>query len=185
MTFTLKTSRSLPTGRQTTAQVVTRTFDRVRIAVEGGRQEWLFVQNAAYPDRASGYLIDHRARQVRLHDEQALRAAIGVRGWADVLTMRFDRTILSTLRATGLRRSVGELTFAQFVATGSKDQGIVEVWWSEELLLPLSLTRRESGIEVRSDIEDLTTHADESLLLEPVFRFPDYESRDAADAQDH
>lgn len=185
ITYTLRITWSTPTGRETTTQEVTRTRDRVRIGFEGGHQEWLFVQNAAYPDRASGYLIDHRAHQIRLHEESTLQSALGIRGWADVLTMRFEPRILSTLRNTGQYRLVDDVTFARFIAQEPNTDGVVEVWWSDEILLPLSFTTRESGTEVTSVVAGISRHTEESLLAEPAFRFPQYENRDAADAVDH
>ena len=173
-TFVLTTTRFDARGKRTTTQTITRTHDRVRLAIDGGRQEWLFVQNAVYRDRVSGYLIDHSARQILLYEESALRSLMRIRGWSDVLTLRFDPAVLSALRDTGERRQAGGSTFARFVATESTGDGVVEVWWSEALLLPLSLTVREDGTTVTSVVEHMTNEAEGSLLTAPALRFPQY-----------
>ena len=51
----LETTRSGPDGTQRTTQTITRSHDRVRLALDGGRQEWLFLQNVIYRDRAAAY----------------------------------------------------------------------------------------------------------------------------------
>ena len=99
--------------------------------------------------------------------------------------LRFDPAALSTLRDTGERRNSGGSTFMKYVATESTGDGVLEVWWSEALLLPLSLTVHEGGTTVTSLVEHMTNEAEASLLMEPPRRFPQYESRDAADARDH
>jgi hypothetical protein len=184
-TFVLTTTRSDARGKRTSKQTITRTHDRIHLAIDGGREEWLFVQNAVYRDRVSGYLIDHSARHIRLYEESALRSLMQIRGWADVLTVRFDPATLAALRDTRERRQAGGSTFARFVATESTGDGVVEVWWSEALLLPLSVTVREDGTTVTSVVEHMTSEAEASLLTDPARRFPQYESRDAADAPDH
>ena len=155
------------------------------MALEAGGQEWLFVRNAVYRDRVSGYLIDHSARQIRLYEESALRSLMQIRGWSDVLTLRFDPAVLSALRDTGERRQAGGSTFARFVATESTGDGVVEVWWSEALLLPLSLTVHQDGATVTSAVGHMNNEAEAALLTDPALRFPQYDSRDAADARDH
>lgn len=184
MAFTLKTTWSGPTGRHTTTQAVTRSANAVRMAVEGGHEEWLFVRNLHYPDRASGYLIDHPARQIRPHEESRLGETLHIRGWSDVLTMRFDPATLEHLRDTGERRSAGGATFARFAAVDPTNDGIEDVWWSDALLLPLSLNMRQGASHVSATIEGLTRQVDASVLVDPMTRFPDYEVRDPSDADD-
>lgn len=110
---------------------------------------------------------------------------MGIRGWADVLTMRFDPAILRALRDTGERRQIAGATAARFLSTDSTHNGVVEAWWSEELLLPFSVTARQAGATVTAVVEGLTTEIDASLLADPVKRFPQYKSEDVADAHDH
>ncbi len=184
LSYVFKTTRSSKAGRQTTTETMTRSHDRVRMTLEDG-QEWLFVQNTLYADRAFGYLIDHHAGQILLHEETTLRTEMGVHGWADVLTMRFDPAILRTLRDTGERRQIAGATAARFVSTDSTRDGVVEVWWSEELLLPLSVTTRQADTTVTSIVERVTSEVDPLLLADPDRRFPRYQSEDVADAHDH
>ncbi len=143
------------------------------------------MQNAVYRERVSGYLIDHDAREVRFHDEGPLRSRLGIRGWLDVLTIRFDPAVLATLRQTGERRDAAGARVSRFVAPEPREDGLVEVWWSEELLLPLSVTRRASGVETISVVARLVRGGDPTALAEPAGRFPNYKDLDVADAGDH
>ena len=123
MTFTLETTRSGPGGRQRSTQVFTRSHDRVRLALKGARQEWLFLQNVVYRDRAIGYLIDHdKQRSSRPRRELAAKRD-EIRGWMDVLTLRFDPSVLAKLRDTDERRMIGEAIFKRYVATLARRDG--------------------------------------------------------------
>jgi len=184
LSYVLKTTRSSKAGRQVSTESMTRSHDRVRMTLEDG-QEWLFVQNTRYPTRVFGYSIDHKAREILLHEETTLRTEMGIRGWADVLTMRFDPAILGTLRDTGERRQMAGATATRFVSPDPARDGVTEVWWSEELLLPLSVTARKADVTVTSVVDGLTTDVDASLLADPDQRFPQYKSEDVADAHDH
>ena len=114
-----------------------------------------------------------------------MRSLMQIRGWMDVLTLRFDPTVLATLRDTGERRETSGATFKRYVASESDRDGVVEVWWSEALLLPLSLTIRDSGTDVTTIVKGLTQSADAMLLADPDVRFPNYRVLDPADANDH
>jgi Alkaline phosphatase len=138
-----------------------------------------------YRDRAVGYLIDHDRREVEVHEESSLRSLMQILGWRDVLTLRFDPAVLPTPRATGERRQDGEANFKRYVANAPDRDGVVEVWWSEGLMLPLSLTVRSSGAEVTSVVKGLTWSSDSRLLAGPSVRYPTYKTVDPADANDH
>jgi len=185
LTFVVDTTRHDAQGSHRSTQTVTRGPTRVRVGLPEGHQEWLFEQNRLYPDRVSGYLIDHDARQVRFYDETPLRNHLGVRGWMDVLTIRFDAGLLGALRQTGERRAFADATGSRFVGADGKGDGLVEVWWSDELLLPLSVTQRSAGSEVTSVVDRLTRGGDAIVLADPADRFPAYQQVDASDAGDH
>lgn len=185
LTFVVETTRVDRHGMHRTTQRITRSPDRTRLELAGGRQEWLFVRNVVYGDRAAAYLVDHEAREIRFHDEGRLRSRLGIRGWMDVLTIRFDPGVLASLRQTGERRDAAGASALRFVAPEPREDGLAEVWWSEELLLPLSVTRRLAGAETTSVVAHLTRTENSTLLEEPAARFPDYKGVDAADAGDH
>lgn len=185
LSFELETTRSGPRGTHRTSQTFTRSHDRVWLAPEGGRQEWLFLQNTVYRDRAAGYLIDHNRREILFYEESALRSLMRIRGWMDVLTLRFDPTVLTALHDSGGRRQTGGATFKRYVSNQSGHDGVVEVWWSEAWLLPLSLTVRDSGNEVTSLVKKLSQRVDATWLADPHLRFPSYKALDPADAEDH
>lgn len=185
LTFVLETTRVDPRGTHRTTQTITRTPNRIRVELPGGRQEWVFVRNLVYGDRASAYLIDHDAREIRFHDEGPLRSRLGIHGWMDVLTIRFDPGVLASLRQTGERRDAGGAPALRFVAREPREDGIAEVWWSDELLLPLSVTRRLGGAETTSVVARLSRTEKPILLADPGAMFPEYKDVDAADAGDH
>jgi hypothetical protein len=186
LTITLATVWEGPRGqRHETTQVVMRTTDRVRLVLDGVRKEWLFQRNAVEPARVSGYLVDHTSRQILVHDESELRTGQGLRGWADVLMMRFDPQILSTLQATGKRNRVDGDTFTQYIAADRQRRGVVEVWWSDALLLAQRLVVREADYVTTSTITRIDRAIERSTLADPRGRFPDYEIIDPGDAGDH
>ena len=103
----------------------------------------------------------------------------------DVLTLRFDRSVLAKLRDTGERRIIGETTFTRYVARDLPAGVVQEVWWSDELLLPLSVTIRRSRTTTTSIVKGLAYTADAVVLMDPMSRFPNYKVLDPADASDH
>jgi hypothetical protein len=126
------------------------------------------------------------AREIRAHQETDLRNALHIRGWIDVLTMRFDLATLESLRDTGERRQVAGATFHRFRSDQSRESGVVETWWSPEFLLPLELVTRESGsVTATARVHDLSRRFDASLLSTPAQRFPAYAVVDLVDAGEH
>jgi hypothetical protein len=178
------TIRTSIDGGATTTQLVTRTRDRVRLVLEGGRREWLFRRNPVHPERVDGDLIDHDARQILAHDDTQLLAGLGLRGWADVIMMRFDPRLLPSLRATGAVERRGGAAFKRFLAADQEAQGIVDVWWSEPLLLPLRMTVHHGARRITATIISFGPAEDPPALEAAASRFPDYESLDAVDAKE-
>jgi hypothetical protein len=185
--------------RRKTTQTVTRTSDRIRVVPDGGgpdsvgpngvspnrvNKEWIFERNAVHETRVFGYLIDHASRQILVHDDSDLRNGQQVRGWADVLMMRFDPRVLGSLRATGETETAGGAVFARYVAADRGSAGVVDVWWSEAVLLPLRLTVREGGVLVSSTITRLARTTDLAALRDPRLRLPGYEVVEASDARE-
>jgi hypothetical protein len=187
MAYTVTTTWTATDGvSRSTVQHVTRTASRVHLVLDNGRKEWVFDRNLVHPDRVSGVMVDHDARQILQYDETELRTALQLRGWADVLMMRVDPSVLAGLRATGDERQVAGLTFRLHRAEPPPDRGMVEVWWNQEQLLALGSVARESAtLTVTTRVEDLRTPADAAVLGNVADRFPDYERLDAIDASDH
>jgi hypothetical protein len=188
LTFVLQTVWSGPEGSHRAVQNVIRTSGRVRLAIDGGRREWLFVRNSVFPDRATGYLTDHDRREIRVYDDTPLRDVLGIRGWRDVLTCRFDPGVIASLADSGERRQAAGAVFTRYMARSgetTKGSRVLEVWWSESLLLPLTVTAREAGTTVTSTITNIAAAADASLLEEPIFRFRGYRLADAGEQSGH
>ena len=167
-----------------TRQSVLRTAERILVIPEGGREEWLFVRNVVDPRRLAGYLVDHSRRRVLVHDESDLHPRLELRGWADVLMMRFDPRGLGAMTATGERQSAAGASFERYVSTADGPRDVAEVWWSETLLLPLRLTVHSPAGETTSVIEASERSLDAARLSEPRLRWSGYETIDVADEAD-
>src|SRR5690606_13682682 len=78
----------------TSRRTVSRTANRIHIAFDDGR-EWLYVRNPVDSRRAIGYMVVHSQKHISTYSESDLRNAVGVRGWADVLSLGFDPKLLA------------------------------------------------------------------------------------------
>lgn len=186
LTYVVETQWERPgQAAERTKQTVTRTKDRVRLVLEGGDQEWVFERNAVHGDRVSGWLIKHAARQIVAYDDSHLLRALQIRGWADVLMMRVDPRALETLQRTGERREHGGAEFVRYVSENPAGTGVLDVWWSQELLLPDRLAVREGETVMRSTVTRLDRSVDAASPAAPRTRFPDYDVIDVSDAADH
>lgn len=185
LVITTTSTVQAPDGRRgTTTQVSTRTADRVHVTLEGSGKEWLFERNPVDATRASGYLVDHAARQILVYDESALRNEQGIRGWADVWSMRFNPAALDRMTATGESTRVAGETFDRHVAADPGQDGLVEVWWSDALALASTLVVRQSGRVMSSTITEIDRDVQAGVLNDPRRRFPGYAEVDPADAGD-
>jgi hypothetical protein len=184
MRFTATTTWSGPQGRRTTSLQVTRTVDRMHLLLQGTDKEWLFERNPVDRRRVSGYLIDHGARQILMHQESDLRNDQQLRGWADALMMRFDPAALPRLRRTDQHDSAFGAAFTRHVAGDIKADGVVEVWWSDALLLPLRLHVRQRDVLVTSVLSQLETPAALTMLADPRGRLTAYEVLEVADSHE-
>ena len=187
LTFSVTTTWVGPLAGGRSVQRVTRTTDRIHIMLEGTGKEWLFERNPLDRRRVSGYLVDHQSRRILAHQEADLRVEHRLRGWADALIMRFDPVELPRLRRTSQREVVLGATFTRHVAQDRAREGVLEVWWSEALLLPLRLTARERGVVVTTAVDEVeeVEHAQtQPVLADPRMRFPDYETLDVSDSHE-
>jgi hypothetical protein len=171
--FTVTTTWSGARGKRTTSQYVTRTADRVHLVMGGGRKEWLFERNPLDRRRVSGYLIDHDARQILAYQESDLRNEQQLRGWADALMIRFDPALLPRLRRLNEHEMMGGATFRRHVAQDRSSDGVLEVWWSDALLLPLRLQVRQQGTLITAVVDRLETAVSLTVLADPRTRLGD------------
>jgi len=164
----------------TSRRTVCRTADRIHIAFDDGR-EWLFVRNPADSRRAVGYLVEHGQKKISTYGESDLRNAVGIRGWADVLSLGFDPSVLDGLAPTKDERTIGDVRFVKYAG------GAGEVWWSAEHLLAVEVDLHDAvGPTTRLTIESIRAGVDESLLQVPMKRFPDYREASYVDwLEDH
>lgn len=180
LTMTAIVRRQSTSGRaETLRQTISRTADRIHIAASNGR-EWLFERNPRDPRRVSASIIEHASHAIVLYEESDLRMMLGIRGWADVLTLGFDRDALNQYKRARQARTVGGIRFARY-ATDRRDASTGEVWWSEEHVFPSGFTTTDQGGSTRFSIERVRTGADATLLRPPDARFPTYRVFDLAD----
>jgi len=65
-------------------KTIVRTVDR--IVVSGPEGDWVFQRNVLDHRRVSATHVDHAAQVLVTYEESDLLMALGIRGWADVLT---------------------------------------------------------------------------------------------------
>jgi len=163
-------------GRTSTrAQIVTRTFDRVHVATTSG-VEWLFERNPVDPRRVSASAVHHADKAIVVYSESDLRMALGIPGWAHVLTMGVDAPAVSAA-ASGQVRALGGMPF--FRATTADDGGRGRLWWNAEQLLPLEYAAADASTSLA--IVNLAAGADPARLAAPETRFPGYRVVELAD----
>ncbi len=182
--FTVTTTWAGVGGKRTTSQRVTRTADRVHLALQGTRKEWLFERNPLDRRRVSGYLIDHASREILTYQESDLRNEQQLRGWADALMMRFDLAVLPRLRRTNQHEVALGATSTRYVAQELSGDGVIEVWWSDTLLLPLRLKVRQQGALVSAVVDHLEPAVSLTLLADPRMRLATYDTLDVADSRE-
>lgn len=187
VSFTLVTTFQDGSGRRRTVeQQVFRGVDHVSLIVDGGRREWFFERNPVHRNRVSGWLVDHEAKQIRAYQESDLRTALRLNGWLDVLTMRVDLAAMNALGETGETRVAGDATFHHRRSAAPAPSGVVDAWWSPELLLALELVTRESEtLETTARVTGLSRTVDPAALTTPQSRYPSYRVLDEADAGEH
>jgi hypothetical protein len=165
-------------------QTITRTADRVHISTPDGR-EWFFERNVRDERRAFGFLVEHSKKAIVVYDESDLRNMLGMRGWADVLTMGLDWTLLDSLKPTGEERTLGGFRFARY-ASDDESARVREVWWSVDQALASSLTAKETdGVTTQLLVERIEDGVAADRLLAPASRFPSYRVVDLADWLEH
>ncbi len=93
-------------------QTVTRTVDRVHIvngdagATAAGGVEWLFERNPVDPRRASATYVSHAAKTIVVYSDSDLQTMLGIPGWAHVLTMGVDPSVLGTITPSSTPRTI-------------------------------------------------------------------------------
>jgi hypothetical protein len=164
-------------------QTVLRSADRV-LVTSTGEVEWLFERNPVDGRRVSGYLTDHRTQRILVYQERDLRIAERIRGWLDVLTLRFDPESLNGMRATGKRTYSGGRTFTQYVPASPATEGTLEAWWDPDAWLPSRLLTRRGPTLITLTVDSIVEGVDASRLGSPLLRFPSYSVQDVTDARE-
>jgi hypothetical protein len=165
---------------RTVEQVVSRSTDRVHVRTTDG-PEWYFERNPRDVRRASGALIDHGSRSVVLHGESDLRNELGISGWAQVLTLGVDPTLLLVDQEPSPRtRSIDGVVFAQYRMPAASPS-TADLWWNARHALPGELRTRSDAATMHLVVTGISHHVDATLLEPPGTRFPDYRLVDLAD----
>jgi hypothetical protein len=179
--LTLETQVRRQAGKRVESirQTVTRTADRVHTVSSDGR-EWLFERNSRDGRRGFGTLIDHPNRALILYDESDLRNMLGIRGWAQVLSLGFDHELLEDLQRKTVTRTIDTLRVVRH-ATDRKDVELREVLWSETDFLPGGFTSMQGGASLQFSVQRIRAGVDAALLRPAAERFPAYRVIDLAE----
>ena len=164
-------------------QTIARTADRIHVAMRDGR-EWLFVRNPKDERRVSGFLVEPSYRVIIVYEESELRNRLGIRGWADVLSLGFDTSLLDGLTPIGTARTVTGIRFTRYAARDNH-AATQETWWSAAQVLPLSFKTTSKSGSTSFAIQRLRSGVDRAKLETPAARFPDYRVVDLADWLEH
>jgi hypothetical protein len=142
------------------------------VAHRNGR-EWLFERNPIDPRRVSATCVEHASQAIVLYDETDLRVVLGIRGWADVLSLGFDSDVLRRYQRTEEARTIGGIRFARYVIAGTREP-VHDVWWSDEEALPSSFVIAANAVVTRFSVERARAGADAGLLRPAPARFLKY-----------
>jgi len=163
---------------QTLRQTIVRTADRIHIMTK--EREWLFERNPRDPRRALASAVEHRSQTIVRYEETDLRMMLGIRGWADVLSLGFDVAWLAASTRTEDVRTQGGIRFARYTVSGP-DARVTDLWWCEEQVLPGRFSVGDASGKTRFTVERVRSGADSLLLAPPEERFPKYRVAGLAD----
>jgi hypothetical protein len=169
-------------GHQVT-QRVTRNAERVHLSAEKER-EWLFERNPVDRRRVGAFLVDHPSRAIITYGESDVRMLLGIRGWADILSLGFDAQRLASYQRTDEQTSVGTIRFTRYVQRGT-GRSAGDVWWSDAHLIAREFVTSEPNGETRFTVANARPGVDPALLEWPHVRFPDYRVINVADWLEH
>jgi hypothetical protein len=164
--------------RHTIRQTITRTVDRIHVAVTP-QSEWLFHRNPHDPRRVAATRVDHTSHALIEYEESELRNALGIRGWADSLTLGFAIERLASLRRSTETRQIGGLNFVRYVSTDGP--ATEEAWWNIEHLFPSRVVIADRNGSITFRVERIRQRIDAGVLRSPIVRFPKYQTFDLAD----
>lgn len=169
---TLSVRRVIAKGEEqlVTSERITRSHDTVAIKAEGSKSSWTLFANPVDPSRAMGYLVDYERRLILEHDESDLRTFRVARDWLDAYTLGFSPDSLERYELSGETEALGGHSFAHY---WREHEGVrTDVWWSQELLMPLRITVSSSDTSWTQEITaiEATTEQDPALVLPPKQR---------------
>ena len=163
----------VPAGRREDwRQTIHRTADRIHVS-GAGRREWLFERNVRDARRVAGSLVDHDSRTIVVYEESDLRNAVGIDGWANVLTLGLNPDWFGSLVPTVETRIVKGIRAVRHTPLDRRGNPS-EVWWAADEALPVAFTIADGAAITRLSVERVAAGADASLLRTPASRFPHY-----------
>lgn len=168
LTLELRLTTGAGKRAHTRGQTVTRAFDRVHVATATG-VEWLFERNPVDPRRVSASAVHHAEKAIVVYSESELRMALGIPGWAHVLTMGVDAPSV-TETASRQARTMAGMQFTRTTGAGAGGPG--RLWWNADQLLPLEYGAADGSTSLA--VVRITAGADPTRLAAPEARFPGY-----------
>ena len=104
---------------------------------------------------------------------------LGIVGWADLLMMGVDPAAIAPAHATRRTEKLSGVVFRQHAQ--SVDEGVNEVWWSQEHLLASRVVTHHQGSTTTVTVTKIQHVAADDRLRSPAQRFPDYKQIDLAE----
>lgn len=155
-TLSLRVRREFRGGGEAvvTNETVLRSPGAMFVRADEGDVEWLFTPNPADGRRAQGYMVDFGRRIILEHDEMDLRSIRAGRDWLDVVTLGFDPDVRGAFTADGQTEDLGGYRFEHLVR--ERDGVRTEVWWSQELLMPLRIRVARGDASWTQELTEIT-----------------------------
>ncbi|HTF89763.1 MAG TPA: hypothetical protein VK843_15225 [Planctomycetota bacterium] len=146
-----------------------------------GSAGWYFLQNPVARAQFTGWRIDPGQQLLLQHSHSDVINEGIAHSWDEVATLGVDADLLSTMRATGERERAFDVEFVRYVIDGKPASSVHELWWNEELQLPLRIVRDVGGQLHTQVLVGFDKASDSSLLQLPWERFPSFTRIDLAD----
>lgn len=158
-----------------------RDAARVFLGDGDGQTGWYFAQNPLDPAQFKAWRIDDSRGLLIEHSFCDVINEGVAESWDQVAGHGIDDTLLASLRGSGETEQAFGATFLRFLADEPRADGIVELWWSRELCLPLRVVRASTGGPITQSLSHLERGSGGPMLNDPAVRLPKLRTIDLAD----
>lgn len=170
------------------AQGVGRTVARSAHAVRLGKAEdpihFWYLRNAVDPARMDGVEVRHEERALVEYPETDLQDVGLGSSWAALSQFGVELDAFAALQRTGEAETAFATRFERWVRTATTPPAadeVLELWWSEELRVPLRVLRARGEANLEQRLIALERRLDPDLHRVPALHWPEYQVMDVAD----